>query len=86
LFFLNAASLPHQRYDLRHSYASLLPAEGAPVTYVAAQPGHSSPATTMRHYARWMPSKGKRWVEVLDRKTVVARKLEPKSGTGVTRG
>jgi len=59
---LKAAALPHYRvYDLRHTYASLLLAEGAPITYVAAQLGHSSPATTMRYYARWIPSKGKRW-------------------------
>jgi integrase len=79
---LKAAGLPHSRvYDLRHTYASLLLAEGAPVTYVAAQLGHSSPATTMRYYARWIPSKGKRWVDILDRKTAAGKKLEPKSGT-----
>jgi integrase len=76
------AGPPHHRvYDLRHTYASLLLAEGAPVTCVAAQLGHSSAATTMRYYARWIPSKGKRWVDVLDRKTAAGKKLEPKSGT-----
>jgi integrase len=75
---LKRAGLPHYRvYDLRHTFASLLLAESAPITYVSAQLGHSSPATTMRFYARWIPSQGKRWVNALDRKLA----LEPESGT-----
>jgi hypothetical protein len=73
------AGLPHYRvYDMRHTFASLLLAESAPITYVSAQLGHSSPATTMRFYARWIPSQGKRWVNALDRKLLA---LEPESGT-----
>jgi hypothetical protein len=34
---------------------------------VSAQLGHTNPTTTLRHYAKWIPSKGPRWVEVLDR-------------------
>jgi integrase len=80
---LKKAGLPHHRvYDLRHTYASLLLAEGAPITYVSAQLGHSSPATTLRYYARWIPSNGKRWVDLLDRPLGAARaKMEPESGT-----
>ena len=64
---LNRAGLPAFRlYDLRHTYASLLVATGAPLTYVSAQLGHASPDTTLRHYARWIPSKGRRWVNALD--------------------
>jgi site-specific recombinase XerD len=37
-------------YTLRHSFASLLIWEGRPITYVAAQLGHS-PAMTLRTYA-----------------------------------
>jgi integrase len=67
---LKAAGLPHYRlYDLRHTYASLLLAEGAPITYVSEQLGHSTPATTLRYYAKWIPSKGERWVNALDRKS-----------------
>ena len=54
-------------YDLRHTYASLLLAAGAPITYVSAQLGHSNPGTTLKYYARWIPSRGKRWVDLLDR-------------------
>jgi integrase len=39
-------------YSLRHSYASLRIAEGATVVEVAAEMGHASPVTTLRHYAR----------------------------------
>jgi integrase len=91
---LKQAGLPHYRvYDLRHTFASLLLAEGAPITYVAAQLGHASPATTLRYYAKWIPSKGKRWVNSLDRKSAsdsvkreTGSKLEPESGTRTVRG
>ncbi len=86
---LKQAGLSHHRvYDCRHTYSCLLLGDGAPITYVAAQLGHSSPATTMRYYARWMPTKGKRWVNTLDRKMndspsadTISGFLEPKSGT-----
>jgi integrase len=85
---LKRAGLPHYRvYDLRHTFASLLLAESAPITYVSAQLGHSSPATTMRFYAHWIASQGKRWVNALDRKARATEQsnegqsLEPESGT-----
>lgn len=58
------ASLSRFRlYDLRHTYASLRLAGGAPITYVSAQLGHANPITSLRHYARWTPSGGREWVE-----------------------
>jgi integrase len=64
---LTRAGLPAFRLnDLRHTYASLLLAAGAPITYVSAQLGHATPTTTLRYYAKWIPSQGRRWVEVLD--------------------
>ena len=64
---LKRAKLPGFRlYDLRHTFASLLLAAGAPITYVSAQLGHANPTTTLRHDARWIPSKGRRWVDALD--------------------
>ena len=65
---LGKAKLPTFRlYDLRHTFASLLLSERAPITYVSAQLGHVNPATTLRYYARWIPNKGQRWVDLLDR-------------------
>jgi integrase len=79
---LRRAKLPNFRlYDLRHTYASLLLAAGAPITYVANQLGHANPATTLRWYGRWVPGSGRRWVDVLDR---VVPPQEPDSGTNVT--
>ncbi|MGH7334354.1 MAG: tyrosine-type recombinase/integrase [Candidatus Rokuibacteriota bacterium] len=78
---------PHHRvYDLRHTYASLLLADGAPLTYVSAQLGHANPTTTLRHYARWMPKKGKRWVNALDKTADGDPFVEPKSGTSEEEG
>jgi integrase len=67
---LGKAKLPAFRlYDLRHTFASLLLAASAPITHVSAQLGHVNPSTTLRYYARWIPTKGQRWVDLLDRVT-----------------
>ena len=50
----------------------MLLAAGAPITHVSAQLGHENPATTLRYYARWIPSRGRRWVDLLDRVTDAA--------------
>lgn len=77
---LKQAGLPAFRlYDLRHTYASLLLAEGAPITYVAVQLGHRKPTTTLRYYAHVIPREGRRWASVLDS----GANWEPKSGTKV---
>ncbi len=53
---LKRAKLPGFRlYDLRHTFASLLLAQNAPITYVSAQLGHTDATTTLRWYARWLP-------------------------------
>jgi hypothetical protein len=49
------------------TFASLLLASGAPNTYVSEQLGHSSPATTLQYDAKWVPTRGRRWVDALDR-------------------
>ncbi len=69
---LKAASLPNFRlYDLRHTFATLLLAQSAPITYVAAQLGHSKPTTTLQWYAHWLPSGRRSFVDALDDPSVV---------------
>jgi len=71
---LQAAGVsPHRVYDLRHTFASELLARGVPLTYVSAQLGHALPTTTLQFYARWVPSKTERFIEVLDAPVAEAR-------------
>jgi hypothetical protein len=64
---LKAAELPNFRlYDLRHTFASLLLAKNAPITYVAAQLGHAKPTTTLQWYAHWLPTNRRTYVDALD--------------------
>ena len=64
---LKRAKLPGFRvYDLRHTFASLLLAQSAPITYVSAQLGHTDATTTLRWYARWLPHTDTRAVDMLD--------------------
>ena len=63
---LGRAHLPRFRlYDLRHTFATHLLALNAPPMYVSAQLGHTSPATTFRHYAHWIPLGSKEWIDRL---------------------
>ena len=48
------------------THATVLLAAHAPITYVSSQLGHANPTTTLRYYARWIPTKGQWWVDVLD--------------------
>ena len=47
----NAGIAHFHPHDLRHRYASLMIAEGVPVTQVAAQLGHSSNSLTWDTYS-----------------------------------
>jgi len=68
----------HRVYDLRHTFATLLLAKGAPITYVAAQLGHAKPTTTLQWYSHWLPNNDKSFVDALDRSSQF---LAPKVGT-----
>ena len=47
-------------HDLRHTFASLLLAQGEPVTYVSHQLGHKDPKITFSVYAKWVPNEKQR--------------------------
>jgi len=47
-------------HDLRHTYASLLLAQGEPITYVSNQLGHKNPGITLKIYSHWIPKENQR--------------------------
>jgi len=80
---LKKAKLPAFRlYDLRHTFASLLLARCAPITYVAAQLGHAKPTTTLAFYAHHIPTEGTSFADLLDSvPSEVGTKVGTKTGT-----
>lgn len=65
---LDAASL-HRRgpHQMRHTFASQLLQDGAPITYVSRQLGHKDASITLRVYAHWLPDAStRRLVDLLD--------------------
>jgi hypothetical protein len=65
---LDAAELdrrgPHQ---MRHTFASLLLQDGAPITYVSRMLGHKDPSITLRVYSHWLPDNSvAKLVDLLD--------------------
>ncbi len=64
---LNRAEIDSLRFhDLRHTYASLLLANGAPMKYVQHQLGHSSIKMTMDLYTHLLPEVNEQCVNLLD--------------------
>ena len=64
---LNRARIDSLRFhDLRHTYASLLLANGAPMKYVQLQLGHSSIKMTMDLYTHLLPEVNEQCVNLLD--------------------
>lgn len=64
---LNRAGIESLRFhDLRHTYASLLLANGAPMKYVQHQLGHSSIKMTMDLYTHLLPEVNEQCVNLLD--------------------
>jgi integrase len=64
-------------HDLRHTYASLLLAQGEPVTYVANQLGHANPGITLKIYSHWIPKESQR--EAVNKLPSLSRQLEVRS-------
>ncbi len=66
-------------HDLRHTYASLLLAQGQPLTYVSQQLGHANPQITLKIYAHWIPNRSQR--EAVNRlptlKPMRSREVDP---------
>lgn len=64
---LSRAGIEEIRFhDLRHTYASLLLAQGAPMKYVQHQLGHSSIKMTMDLYTHLLPEVSEKCVNLLD--------------------
>lgn len=74
---LNRAEIDKIRFhDLRHTYASLLFANGAPMKYVQHQLGHSSITMTMDLYTHLLPEVNDKCVNLLN--NIVSSAVEPK--------
>ena len=64
---LNRAGIEKIRFhDLRHTYASLLLVNGAPMKYVQHQLGHSSITMTMDLYTHLLPEVNDKCVNLLN--------------------
>lgn len=73
---LNRAGIDKIRFhDLRHTYASLLLANGAPMKYVQHQLGHSSITMTMDLYTHLLPEVNDKCVNLLN--SIVSQVIEP---------
>jgi integrase len=66
---LKAASLPKEFrfYDMRHAAASLLIADGLPITAVSAMLGHALTSTTLNNYAHVLPGADRLTADAMER-------------------
>ena len=66
---LVAAELPKELrfYDMRHPAASLLVADGLPITAVSAMLGHALTSTTLNTYAHVLPGADRLTAEAMER-------------------
>jgi len=66
---LAAAELPKEFrfYDMRHAAASLLVADGLPITAVSAMLGHALTSTTLNTYAHVLPGSDRLTAEAMER-------------------
>jgi integrase len=54
-------------YNLRHSAANLLIADGLPITVVSAMLGHALTSTTLNNYAHVLPGADRITAEAMER-------------------
>jgi integrase len=66
---LLAAALPSELrfYDMRHAAASLLVADGLPITAVSVMLGHALTSTTLNTYAHVLPGSDRLTAEAMER-------------------
>ena len=65
---LKTAGLPDQRFhDLRHCAATMLIAEGLPISVVSEMLGHSLTSTTMDVYAHVLPIAQRHAADMMER-------------------
>jgi hypothetical protein len=68
---------------MRHTLASLLLQDGAPITYVSRQLGHKDASITLRVYARWLPdAAASKAVDLLDDTQPSATRTQPTVRSG----
>ena len=81
---IKKAELPRHLtpHCLRHTFATLLIAAGAPLPYIQQQLGHSSIQVTVDVYGRWLPRGDRQWIE----KLVPAASVPAQSVTGTGGG
>ncbi len=70
---IKKSDVPKMRlHDIRHTFASLMLQQGAPVHYVKEQMGHASITTTVDTYGHVMPNSNRNAVNKLDDLTVAS--------------
>jgi Phage integrase family len=80
---LEKAGLRRFRFhDLRHTFGSLLIQDGASLTYVKEQMGHSSIQITVDTYGHLVPGADIAWVDRLDRETTPQQSATPAQPAG----
>jgi len=81
---LEKAGLRRFRFhDLRHTFGSLLIQDGATLTYVKEQMGHSSIQITVDTYGHLVPGADIAWVDRLDRETTPQPSATPAQPAGI---
>src|SRR3981081_2949388 len=66
---------------MRHTFASLLLQDGAPITYVSRQLGHRDASITLRVYAHWLPDASAiKAVDLLDETQPAPTPAQPRGG------